>query len=102
MITDAVGKQLHDRATRGEPLTAQEQIQLKEWYATRDATEMKSLGLHELTFSRTSLQEQVNAALEQLNAATKRLQQLAEENETLRRENAVLRQQVSRLIPQVA
>lgn len=102
MITDTIGKQLHDRATQGERLTAQEQTQLKEWYATYDAAEMKLLGLHESTITRTSLQGQVNAALEQLNAATKRLQELAEENETLRRENAALRQQVSRLIPQTA
>ncbi|MEK7142436.1 MAG: hypothetical protein AAB571_06205 [Chloroflexota bacterium] len=102
MITDAIGKQLHDRATRDEPLTAQEQTQLKEWYTTHDKAEMKLLGLNESMITRMSLQEQVTAALEQLSAATKRLQELAEENETLRRENATLRQQVSRLVPQTA
>lgn len=102
MIADSVGKQLHDRATHGEQLTAQEQTQLKKWYATHDNAEMKLLGLSESAITRMSLQEQVTAALEQLGTATKRLQELAQENETLRRENATLRQQVSRLIPQVA
>lgn len=32
MISDELGQKLHDRATRGEPLTAEEQEQLRRWY----------------------------------------------------------------------
>ncbi len=37
---------LHDRATRGEQLTAAEQTQLAHWYAAEDEAERKSLTRH--------------------------------------------------------
>ena len=33
MVTDEVGRQLHDRATRGETLSADDQARLAEWNA---------------------------------------------------------------------
>jgi hypothetical protein len=39
MIDDTLGQDLHDRATRGKPLTDQEQRQLEEWYARKDREE---------------------------------------------------------------
>lgn len=47
MVPDELGKQLHDRVTRGEALTAEEQAQLEDWYATQDRAEADQLGLEE-------------------------------------------------------
>ena len=43
MIPDEIGQKLHDRATRGETLTAEEQEQLRHWYAHHDQEEMAQL-----------------------------------------------------------
>ena len=43
MNSNGVGERLHDRATRGEVLTAEEQAQLNEWYAERDRAEAAML-----------------------------------------------------------
>jgi hypothetical protein len=32
MVSDELGKQLHDRATRGQDLSLEEQAQLAAWY----------------------------------------------------------------------
>jgi len=47
MVSDEIGKQLHNRATRGEVLSAEEQAHLEEWYATQDRAEADQLGLEE-------------------------------------------------------
>lgn len=39
MKEDNVAMQLHDRATRGETLSPEEQVQLAEWYSRQDALE---------------------------------------------------------------
>ena len=94
MIRDDLAKQLHDRATRGDTLAAEEQKQLENWYASRDAVERKALGLAAGEKTLASLQAQVDAALAQLTSATKRIQEIAFENETLRREIATLRRRL--------
>jgi len=45
MISDNLAKQLHDKATRGELLSAEDQAQLENWYALQDNAENKALGL---------------------------------------------------------
>ena len=89
MVADEPGKQLHDRATRGEALSAQERAVLETWYTAQDRAEMESL---DLTTTETvdTLQAQVNSALEQLERAAKRIQELAQENDRLRSEIATL------------
>lgn len=94
---------LHDKASRGERLTIQEQEQLEQWYAAQDATEANALGLHSAERALTPLQEQIDAALAQLMTVTKRIQELAAENDLLRREITTLRQQLALLLtPQSA
>lgn len=97
MVTDELGKQLHDRATRGGVVSAEEQVQLEEWYAEQDRAEMEMLGLPAPANTAGELRAQVDSALTQLAAAAKRVQELAKENNALRREIASLRRQ---LIPQ--
>jgi hypothetical protein len=89
MVSDEVGKQLHDRATRGEPLSAEEQVLLEDWYAAQDEAEAAQLGLN--TNPINPLQAHIDSALAQLASSTERIQTINKENETLRGENADLR-----------
>ena len=95
MVSDNLAKQLHDKATRDEALTAEEQTLLKNWYALQDNAENDALGLTEEEQVVTTLQTQVEAALTQLTIVTKRIQETASENEALRRETTRLRQQLA-------
>jgi cobalamin biosynthesis protein CbiG len=88
--------QLHDRATRGEELTSEEQKLLEVWYSARDCAEMEALGLATKEGTAPdSLRPQVDSALAQLTIVTGRINTLAKENERLRQENALLRRQVA-------
>jgi flagellar biosynthesis/type III secretory pathway protein FliH len=98
MVSDDLAKQLHDRATRGETLLAEEQRQLESWYAIQDIAEGKALGLATGEKTLATLQAQVDAALAQLMMVAKRIQEIASENETLRREITTLRHQLVYLL----
>jgi len=92
--------QLHDRATRGEELTSDEQKLLDVWYSAQDLTEIEVLGsATKEGKAADSPQPQVDSALAQLTIVTG----LAKENERLRQENALLRRQLAeRPAPQLA
>ncbi len=98
MISDNLAKQLHDKATRGELLSAEEQAQLENWYALQDNAENKALGLMDPEKKLEALQAQVDATLAQLMTVAKRIQEIASENESLRREIATLRRQLAHLL----
>lgn len=95
MISDELGKQLHDRATRGESLSEEEQRQLDMWYAAQDRAEMEALDLTAATEAVESLQVQVDSVLTQLGTVTTRIQGLAKENQVLRKEIAMFRCQLA-------
>ena len=95
MNPDETALKLHAKFSQGETLSAEEQRQLQDWYATQDAAESKLLGLAASDKTTTSLQSQVDAGLAQLTAITKRIQEVASENEVLRREITSLRRQLT-------
>ncbi len=97
MASDDMGRRLHDRATRGETLSADEKAQLDRWYAEQDRAESDVLRVATAEKTVTALQAQVDAALAQLAAVTKRIQEIAAENEALRQETAALRRQLAQL-----
>jgi len=97
MVSDDLAKQLHDRATRGELLSAEEQAQLENWYALQDSAESHALGMTAAEETAATLRSQVDAALVQLITVTKRVQEIAAENEALRREIIALRRQLAHL-----
>ncbi len=45
VVDDELGRQLHDRVTRGEELSKEDQILLDAWYEAQDRAEMKGLNL---------------------------------------------------------
>jgi len=95
MISEDIAKQLHDRSTRGELLSAEEQSALRNWYALQDDAESDALGLTGDDKALVTLQNQIEAALTQLTIVTQRIQEIASENEALRRETVRLRQQLA-------
>ncbi len=93
---DELARQLHDRATRGESLSAEERALLDHWYARQDQEEGAALAATVPPASAAALQAQVDAALAQLVTATQRIQTLAAENEAVRKEVADLQRQLAR------
>ncbi len=94
MVSDKLGKMLHDKATRGKLLSTEEQSQLESWYEYQDGIESNILKTNAGEKSISKLQSQVEAALIQLARITRRIQEVASENETLRQENSHLRRQL--------
>jgi hypothetical protein len=95
MNSESRGQQLHDRATRGEVLTAEEQVELARWYADQDNAEATMLDGPLSPDENGRLQRQVDATLDQLRVVTERIQALALENDAARREIADLRQRLT-------
>lgn len=98
MIMKEQAQELHDKASRGELLSAEERSQLDTWYVAQDAAETQDLGLAKDNDARIRLQTQIDNALSQLTNLTQHIQQVASENEALRREITNLRQQVAHFL----
>jgi hypothetical protein len=96
MVSDELGRELHDRATRGIPLSAHEQSALQEWYAHYDQCETATLAQAAPRGDLVKLRQDVDAALAQLQGVTHRVQVLAGENETLKQEIVTLQRQLKR------
>ncbi len=95
MISDDLGRRLHDQATRGEQLSPADQAQLAAWHAEQDRREAEALGLAKVADDTTLLQAQIDAATAQLSAISRRIQKTAAQNAALRREINVLRQRLA-------
>ena len=96
-------QELHDRATRGQPLTAAEQTHLDEWYAQQDTEENALINGTQTPQTIEGLQAQIKTALTQVAIITQQIQELMHQNEELRREVAGLKNQLTqRLTIQVA
>jgi hypothetical protein len=94
MSCDERAQQVHDKATRGGVLSAEEQAQLDAWYAEQDRQEGAVLGPTGASPRLAMLHTQVEMALAQLLTVTQRIQALTAHNEALRREIAVLQRQL--------
>ena len=96
MLDDIMARQLHDQATRGGSLTAEEQVSLEKWYAQQDAAEAAQITASDTTSPAVeSLRTEVSAAVRRLNEVTQKIQIQSEANEALRREIAVLVEELS-------
>jgi predicted nucleic acid-binding Zn-ribbon protein len=88
---------LHDRATRGKTLTADEQAQLDAWYAVQDAAETVLLGDLSAPDDLRDLQAGVEQAITHILATSRRIRELDAQNTGLRFEIAELQQRLHRL-----
>ena len=93
---DEMLQQLHDKATRGVPLTPDEQARLEAWYARLDQAERALLAGKPSPDRLAVLHAQVQAATADLLTGSQRIQVLAAENEDLRREILRLHEQVAK------
>ena len=94
MDSNELAGQLHDRATRGESLSVEEQSVLTEWYTLQDKAESAALGLTEDSVDTATLHTQVETTLTQITVVTQRIQSIISENEALKRDISHLRQQL--------
>jgi hypothetical protein len=94
MAIEDLGPNLHDRATRGQSLTPEEEAALQAWYAQQDRAEL-ALIVHTPEQDASLLQQQVDVALSQLANTTQQIRRLVKANAALRRENARLRVQLT-------
>ena len=90
------GQVLHDRATRGLPLTVEEEAQLADWYAAQDRDEIVAMPEDIEVDSLPTLQVEVRSGIQQLLTAAQRIQELTDQNDNLRREIGVLQQRLAR------
>ena len=95
MISDEVGRQLHDRASRGGSLSTEERQQLDAWLSAQDQAEASLLSPQGVDPALADLRGRVDSALEKVGAVTRNIQRLSADNDSLRRENAVLRRQLA-------
>lgn len=105
MIQNASISQLHDRATRGQSLTAGELSDLEAWYELQDEEEQKTLSTAAARPSDilSTLREETDAIISHLVITTQRIQTLNEENEVLRRDiNELYRRLEQSAPPQAA
>ncbi len=99
-IDDELGQQLHDLATRGHQLSAEEEAQLQSWYDKWDLIEMEQLGL---TPEQIAAEEAQLAELRvQVEAEEARVAEIAESNWQLTKQNEALRAEIESLRQQLA
>ena len=95
MINEVSVQSLHDRATRGESLTDQEQAELQQWYTRLDHRESDVLSQVPPSRTVADLEAQVAAAVEQLQSVTQRIQKLSADNVEVRQEIVDLQRQLA-------
>lgn len=95
MISNEVGQSLHDRATRGTPLSPDEQAQLDAWYAHQDQEELQRRANAPNSHDLAELQAQIQRTAAQLVVQARHFQALTEDNARLRREIAALEKHLS-------
>jgi hypothetical protein len=98
MTPDEVGKQLHDRATRGLPLSGEEQSLLAEWYARLNEEEGRQLSAPTPAPNVAVLRGLVDTTLTQIGAVSQKIQTILRENEALRNEIVILQQRITRKV----
>jgi hypothetical protein len=91
---------LHDRATRGLPLSPSEEAALGAWYREHDRLDDGALEGTGSDGRLTAVREQLAAALAGLSVAGERVRALAEKNEALRRENDALKRLLGPMLTQ--
>lgn len=90
------GPILHDRESRGIPLSDAERNELDSWYAENDREEHQLLTSNATADVSANIQFQLDAAVAELPTLAKQVQVLIRHNDLLRRENAALQQLLAR------
>jgi hypothetical protein len=83
-------RQLHDRATRGQDLSATERAELDAWYAEQDVAQSALLNGTRAPQDLAELRAQVDEAMSRLQIVTRQIAAQTAENERLRQDNTAL------------
>lgn len=95
-MTDNALRQLHNKATCNELLTAEEETKLAAWYARLDQEEDALLTSSPRPFLTADvLHTEIEKALTHLQATAQQVREQINENEALRRDIAALTQQLA-------
>ncbi len=94
MISDEVGKKLHDKATRGVTLSSADQKKLKIWYKDQDDAECESLNLSTSVKSETMLQKEIDSILFKIGSANEEICKLSHHNKLLKKEIFKIQEQL--------
>ncbi len=94
-MNDQLGQQLHDRATRGQRLSTEEQKQLEAWYAEMDRAEAANLGVDKES-PEDGLPARIERTLAEIASATRRIRELDRRAREIEQENGALRVRLSR------
>lgn len=95
-MTTHIGKELHDRQTRGDQLTSEEQEQLDQWYQEQDEAEGSHLGQQVATTDISALREQLDNAITQLSLVSEHITEVMRANAMLRDDIAQLQHKLRR------
>jgi len=101
-MTDEQLQQLHDRATRGDQLTADEQRELDAWYVRQDQAESQQLSIPIDPTTPVDLREQVAAAAGQLESVTRHIREVMADNQHLREEIVALQRRLAQVADRAA
>jgi len=94
-MSDELVHNLHDRASRGEELSPEEQERLSAWYAELDRAEAADLG-SVVVASGDPLPSRIERTLAEIARATRRIQDLERQTHEVERQNADLRLRLGR------
>ncbi len=95
-IDNQLGQQLHDRATRGQTLTVEEQAQLQAWYDFHDQAEAELLRANwKPRFDSAAIERGILEQLDQIAVVTEKIRVLEIENAQLRQELSELRRNLA-------
>jgi hypothetical protein len=94
-IDDELGMKLHDKATRGQALSEEEQAQLQAWYDAKDREEAEMLRLSPLALVEAEIVTQTRQMIALITKLTRQNEVIARQNESLLAEIASLRHQLA-------
>ena len=94
MLSDEIGRQLHDRSTRGKALTSVAHRSLEKWYDQQDNKDSRLLHRDDDLRIENILHKQIDPILIRISTAAEQIHKLTDENRVLRENIAKLQRQL--------
>ena len=95
VLSDEVGRQLHDKSTQGKALTSEELELLEKWYAEQDNEESGLLNQDNGMRSENILHKQIDPILIRIETAAEQIHKLTHENRMLKKNIVKLQKQLT-------
>ncbi|MCI5149879.1 MAG: hypothetical protein D3916_10925 [Candidatus Electrothrix sp. MAN1_4] len=95
MSSDKIGRQLHDKATRGKALTSEEHEVLEKWYARHDNAESELLNRDHEPQAEHILHKQIDPILTRIGTTAEQIHNLTDENRMLKKNISKLQRQLA-------